>query len=65
MIFIRSDNVCNQTARVFKVCAKGFWFSATALVNNIYVITIKQFSQLFFMGENFVLMSKCLYDYFL
>ena len=65
MILVRIDNVCNQTVRVFKICAKGFWFSAAALFNNIYVITIKQFSQLFFMGENFVLMSKCLYRYFL
>ena len=42
MIFVRIDNISNRMcADVFKICAKGFWFSATALFNNIYVITIK------------------------
>ena len=58
MIFVRIDNISNRRyTGVFKICAKGF--SVTALFNNIYVITIKQFSQLFFIGDNFVLMNKC------
>ena len=45
MIFLRIDNISNRLhASIFKICAKGFWFSATALFNNIYVITIKQVS---------------------
>ena len=60
MIFVRIDNISNRLyAGVFKICAKGFWFSVTALFNNIYVITIKQFSKLFFIGDNFVFMNKC------
>ena len=62
MIFVRIDNISNRLyAGVFKICTKGFWFSATALLNNIYVITIKQFSQFFFIGDNFVFTNKCCY----
>ena len=58
MIFVRIDNISNRLyAGVFKIYAKSF--SVTAPFNNIYVITIKQFSQLFFIGDNFVLMNKC------
>ena len=61
MIFVRIDNISNRMyTGVFKICAKGFWFSATALFNNIYVITIKQSSQFFFIGDNSVFMSNCL-----
>ena len=39
MIFVRIDNISYRMyASVFKVCAKDFWFIATALSNNIYVI---------------------------
>ena len=60
MIFVMIDNISNRLyGSVFKICAKGFWFRATALFNNIYVINIKQFSQLLSIGDNFVFMSKC------
>ena len=61
MIFVGIDNISNiMYAGVFKICAKGFWFSSSAFFNNIYVITSKKFSQLFFIGDNFVFMNKCL-----
>ena len=59
MIFVRIGNISNRLyAGVFKICPKGFWFSATALFNSIYVVTIKQFSQLFFVGDNSVFRNK-------
>ena len=58
MIFVRIDNISNRLyAGVFKIYVKSF--SVTALFNNIYVLPTKQFSQLFFIGDNFVLMNKC------
>ena len=60
MIFVRIDNISNRLyASVFKIFAKGFWSGATALFNNIYVVTIKQFNPLFFIGGNFVFMCNC------
>ena len=60
MIFVRTDNISSRLyAGVFKICAKGFWFSATAISNSIYVTTIKQFSQLFFNGNDFIFMNNC------
>ena len=59
-VFLRIDNISDRLyAGIFKILAKSFWFSATALFNNIYVITIKQFSLLFLIGDNFVFMNKC------
>ena len=64
MIFVRIDNISNRLyAGIFKICAKGFWFSATALLNNIYVI-IKQFSQFFFIGDNFVFTNNVVISLF-
>ena len=61
MIFVGIDNISNiMYAGGSKICAKGFWFSSTAFFNNIYVITSKKFCQLFFIGDNFVFMNKCL-----
>ena len=44
---------------VFKIYAKSFLFSTTAFFNNIYIVTVKQFSQLFFVGDNFVFVNTC------
>ena len=57
-----SQTVYRLYAGVFKICAKGFWFSATALFNNwtiFFFSTIKQFSRLFFIEDNFGFMNKC------
>ena len=60
MIFVRIDNISNRLcATVLKIYAEGFWFSATALFNNIYILTITQFSQFFFIKDNFVFANKC------
>ena len=60
MILLRIGNSSNRLyAGGFKIYAKGFWFSATALFSNIYETTIKQFSQFLFIGDNFVFMNKC------
>ena len=42
MIFVRSGNISNMLyAGVLKIYAKGFWFSATAFFNNIYITFFK------------------------
>ena len=60
MIFLRIDNISSELhAGVFKIYAKCFWFSTTAFFCNIYMITIKQFSPLFFIDPNFIFVNKC------
>ena len=41
MVFVRIYNISDRLhAGVFKIYDKGFWFNATALFHNIYIITI-------------------------
>ena len=41
MSFVRIDNNTNRLyPGVFKICAKRFWLSVSALFNNIYIKTI-------------------------
>ena len=61
MISVRNDNISDRLyTGVFKIYAKGFWFSTTAFFNNIY-IAIKQFCQLInsFVVDNFVFVNSC------
>ena len=58
MIFVTIGDISNRLyTGGFKISAKGFWFSVTALFNNIYVITFKMIRQLFFMVD--VFMNRC------
>ena len=60
MIFVGIDIISNRFyAGVFRIFTKGFWFNAAAFCNKIFLITIKQFSQLFLIGDNCVFMNKC------
>ena len=59
-IFVKIGKISNQLhAGIYKIYVKGFCFNGTAFFNNIYIITIKQFSQLLFIGCNFVFVNKC------
>ena len=45
--------------RSFKTYMKISWFRTTASLNSIYIIAIKQFSQLLFIGDDFIFVSRC------
>ena len=66
MIFVRTDNISNRMyAGVFKICAEGFWLSATALINNIYVVLLNSpvnyFCQRLFYFYEYVIIAASLY----
>ena len=42
-----------------KTYMKISWFRTTASLNSIYIIAIKQFRQLLFIGDDFIFVSSC------